>query len=157
MKQPHDVIAAKVEAANNAAVDPVCGMEVDPARAADVHQHDGHIYYFCSKSCAERFSAHPGDYVSEQHESVHRDPVCGMDVTASSAVGTVEYDGHTYYFCGPSCREKFENNPKTYVTQPPSQPKPIAASDVEYTCPMDPEVRQKGPGSCPKCGMALEP
>ncbi len=86
------------------------------------------------------------------------DPVCGMTISAGDAVGHVDYKGHTYYFCNPSCVERFNADPESFLTA--SQPGAAAApADMrrEYTCPMDPEVRQKGPGACPKCGMALEP
>ena len=93
------------------------------------------------------------------------DPVCGMKVDEATARHT-DYEGKTYYFCCPRCLEKFEQQPRQYLAppkpqlvqlgMPASQPKP-AAVGIEYTCPMDPEVRQIGPGVCPKCGMALEP
>ncbi len=87
------------------------------------------------------------------------DPVCGMTVEPQHAAGSSVYQGHTYYFCSKGCVAKFEANPERYLN-PAAQPEPMAvegAAGVEYTCPMHPEVRQIGPGSCPKCGMALEP
>lgn len=82
------------------------------------------------------------------------DPVCGMTVDPEDAAGTVEYRGKRYYFCNPHCVEQFRENPEKFLN--PSEAPP-ARTDIEYTCPMHPEVRQMGPGSCPKCGMALEP
>ncbi|MDQ2948019.1 MAG: heavy metal translocating P-type ATPase, partial [Acidobacteriota bacterium] len=88
------------------------------------------------------------------------DPVCGMTVDPAKAAGKVEFAGETYYFCGKSCVAKFQANPAQYLKPaapaPPVQPT-ASTSLVEYTCPMHPEVRQLGPGSCPKCGMDLEP
>jgi Cu+-exporting ATPase len=84
-----------------------------------------------------------------------KDPVCGMTVDPARAAGHSNYRGTAYYFCGPSCLKKFEADPAKYLA-PPAPPAPEAASAI-YTCPMHPEVRQRGPGSCPKCGMALEP
>ena len=85
-----------------------------------------------------------------------KDPVCGMDVEPARAEGgSAEHRGTTYWFCNPVCREKFVADPARYL-----EPRPAdrAAPDARtYTCPMHPEVRQVGPGSCPKCGMALEP
>jgi Cu+-exporting ATPase len=81
------------------------------------------------------------------------DPVCGMRVDPEHAAGTATHRGQSYFFCSAGCLAKFENNPEK-VLHPPHGPTP---KDVEYTCPMHPEVRQLGPGSCPKCGMALEP
>jgi Cu+-exporting ATPase len=86
-----------------------------------------------------------------------KDPVCGMDVVPGDAAGgSAEHQGSTYWFCNPRCREKFVAAPTRYVSPPPAVA-PAAADERIYTCPMHPEVRQKGPGSCPKCGMALEP
>jgi Cu+-exporting ATPase len=95
----------------------------------------------------------------ENETRLHHDPVCGMDIEAQDAAGTLEHNGTLHYFCSNSCIEKFKANPQQYLepieraNRAPDQ----AQQDVEYTCPMDPEVRQKGPGTCPKCGMALEP
>ncbi len=90
-------------------------------------------------------------------ETKHKDPVCGMMVLPSKAAGSTEYSGERYYFCGKGCLAKFEADSQKYLA--PAHPAiPTAAEKaVEYICPMDPEVSQMGPGSCPKCGMALEP
>jgi Cu+-exporting ATPase len=85
------------------------------------------------------------------------DPVCGMTIAPEDAAGTVQYEGKTYYFCNPSCLEEFKANPKKYIQPQDTTPSPSGAQSIEYTCPMHPEVRQLGPGTCPKCGMALEP
>ena len=82
-----------------------------------------------------------------------------MTVDPQQAAGSSAYRGKTYYFCSKGCATKFEENPEKYL-HPAAHPEPMAieaAPGVEYTCPMHPEVRQIGPGSCPKCGMALEP
>ena len=85
-----------------------------------------------------------------------RDPVCGMDVEPQDAAGSHEHDGQTYYFCGRHCLEKFRADPGKFLAPKPSTPSP-QHSDSVYTCPMHPEIRQRGPGACPKCGMDLEP
>jgi Cu+-exporting ATPase len=86
------------------------------------------------------------------------DPVCGMTVDPADSACVHEHEGHTYFFCSSSCERKFKANPSAYTAKRnDAQAKPNGQSDVIYTCPMHPEVRQKGPGSCPKCGMALEP
>ena len=82
------------------------------------------------------------------------DPVCGMTVDPSTPLH-MDYRGTTYYFCGPSCLERFRSNPDAILK--PTPPPSAAELDAIYTCPMHPEVRQKGPGACPFCGMALEP
>jgi Cu+-exporting ATPase len=93
-----------------------------------------------------------------------RDPVCGMMVAADSPLRTT-HQGTTYVFCNPKCLERFKQDPTKYLAGVSSpEPMPSAAkredavrSNATYVCPMHPEVRQAGPGSCPKCGMALEP
>ena len=86
------------------------------------------------------------------------DPVCGMQVDAATAAGTSEYQGQTYYFCSRGCLTRFRTSPETYVNASATEPHPQTPGDTrEYTCPMHPEVVQLGPGSCPICGMALEP
>ena len=86
------------------------------------------------------------------------DPVCGMTISPADAVGTAVHRGQTYYFCAESCLEQFNDDPERFL-DPKRREAELAAqpADVEYTCPMHPEVRQIGPGTCPKCGMALEP
>ena len=91
-----------------------------------------------------------------------KDPVCGMDVVAGEARGgSVEHAGATYWFCGPRCRDTFAADPGRYAGAAPAPAAPARAAtpvdDRIYTCPMHPEVRQTGPGFCPKCGMSLEP
>jgi len=100
------------------------------------------------------------------------DPVCGMTVNPATAKFRAEHGGRTYYFCCGGCQAKFTADPARYLSAgskdpaPPasavvhpgrSEDRPLHRTDVEYTCPMHPEVRQIGPGSCPICGMALEP
>jgi len=85
------------------------------------------------------------------------DPVCGMSILPSDAVGHVDHRGHTYYFCNESCLERFSADPEAFLSPAPATSAPAGADTREYTCPMHPEVRQIGPGACPKCGMALEP
>lgn len=86
------------------------------------------------------------------------DPVCGMSILPADAVGQVTHRGQTYHFCSQSCLDKFQASPETYLSPKASEPRTHGHGDTrEYTCPMDPEVRQIGPGPCPKCGMALEP
>ena len=84
------------------------------------------------------------------------DVVCGMTIDPADAAGTVEHEGRTYYFCSPSCVERFSADPGKFL-DPKAAPAPEAAGGAEYTCPMHPEIRQRGPGACPICGMALEP
>src|SRR5580658_8922811 len=86
------------------------------------------------------------------------DPVCGMTVDPEHAAGSSVYQGRSYHFCSKGCAAKFQADPEKYLSPSRApEPMPSATSAAEYTCPMHPEVRQSGPGACPKCGMALEP
>jgi len=92
------------------------------------------------------------------HASGTIDPVCHMTVQPAESAGSHVHGGQTYYFCSSQCEEKFKAHPSDYVAErAEGRASDAASSEVIYTCPMHPEVRQKGPGSCPKCGMALEP
>ncbi len=87
------------------------------------------------------------------------DPVCGMKVDPSSGKHVAELDGTTFHFCSAGCRGKFTADPRKYLRRadPDAPAEPPPPPGTIFTCPMHPEVRQEGPGSCPKCGMALEP
>ena len=91
---------------------------------------------------------------SELPKDLVQDPVCGMKVDTSSNKKW-SYHDKTYYFCSDKCLQKFSKDPEPYLHG--SAAKNMDVSDAIYTCPMHPEVRKIGPGSCPKCGMALEP
>jgi Cu+-exporting ATPase len=82
------------------------------------------------------------------------DPVCGMTVDPHTAKHRAEYRGHPYYFCSAGCRTKFVATPEKYLGE--RKPEPVIEGAI-YTCPMHPEIRQVGPGTCPICGMGLEP
>jgi len=85
------------------------------------------------------------------------DPVCGMTVTPDSPHSFI-YRGKTYYFCNPRCKIKFSADPEMYLSEKHTEAHAGPENkNAWYICPMDPDVRQKGPGACPKCGMALEP
>ena len=84
------------------------------------------------------------------------DPVCGMRIDPADAAGSSEYKGTTHYFCNPSCKERFDEDPESFLS-PSQHPAPSARHEGMWVCPMHPEVRQDHPGACPICGMALEP
>jgi P-type Cu+ transporter len=98
---------------------------------------------------------------------MERDPVCGMSVNPEKAKATAEHTGTQYYFCCEGCAIKFKADPTKFLAAPPVSPMPAQVTIPKaqaartntntYICPMDPEVRKERPGSCPKCGMALEP
>jgi len=104
----------------------------------DTHQHSAHCH-------------HPDP------EERAIDPVCGMKVKIAGAKNTTVHEGHTYYFCNPKCLQKFTAEPDRYLKPAEAAPAPPVAAGTIFTCPMHPEIRQVGPGSCPICGMALEP
>jgi heavy metal translocating P-type ATPase len=85
----------------------------------------------------------------------YTDPVCGMKAAANPEKSAV-HDGQTYYFCSTGCVTKFTANPMRYLSADRKN-EPTGPADAIYTCPMHPEIQQVGPGSCPICGMALEP
>ena len=90
------------------------------------------------------------------------DPVCGMTVDPDRAAGAYEYKGQTYYFCSTHCLHRFRDNPESFLNKTAPQPigitrQPKPAPGQKYTCPMHPEIIRDAPGSCPICGMALEP
>jgi len=144
-------------------------MFVMPSTAAASYEYDGTVYYFCNPGCKDRFAANPNKYLAatevdpgrhdrnHEHSAVsaqHTDPVCGMTVQPETAAGVSDHSGEKYYFCSDHCKKKFDADPEKFLNPGPAEDLP---HDVEYTCPMHPEVVQIGPGSCPKCGMALEP
>ncbi|MEW5422974.1 heavy metal translocating P-type ATPase [Amorphus sp. 3PC139-8] len=129
--------------------DPVCGMTVDPNADKPSFEHDGHVYRFCCEGCRTKFAADPAAYTQAI------DPVCGMTVNRGTARYLSKHEGEKFYFCSSHCQEKFEAAPQDYLGDRPA-PEPMPEGTL-YTCPMDPEIVQEGPGDCPICGMALEP
>jgi Cu+-exporting ATPase len=115
--------------------DPVCGMTVDPSRAAGKAEHGGETYYFCSKRCAERFAQDPEKFLNAPGAA-------GMEHGHSA--GAQAHAAHSPSMTMPTARLTAPTGPSTI-------------KGACYTCPMHPEVVQIGPGVCPKCGMALEP
>ena len=100
--------------------------------------------------------AHRGPETSPPIDRV-MDPVCGMTVDPAETPHHAEHAGIAYHFCSVRCREKFIANPAQYVNPKPAEPATDTAAGTIYTCPMHPQIRQDRPGTCPICGMALEP
>ena len=123
--------------------DPVCGMSVDPTKAAGKVEHKGEVYHFCSKRCAERFRQDPEKFLAAPGSA-------GIEhAHAHSRVHP-----HTAEADAPTHAEQRTTHPAAAAI---AAAVPSSAQGVRYTCPMDPEIVQIGPGVCPKCGMALEP
>jgi len=143
--------------------DPVCGMTVSPDSELR-HVHAGVEYLFCCSGCLEKFAADPEHYLQPPDEPAAdlQDPVCGMSVTAQSE-HHYTFQGTDYFFCCNGCREKFAADPGRYlhpdaVSHATACPAGVCDTDSQaWVCPMCPDVRQRGPGPCPGCGMALEP
>jgi Cu+-exporting ATPase len=115
--------------------------------------HAGHHHGAGTQSCCG--GKHGG---GDKAAGVAIDPVCGMSVNRDTAKHRFAWQGQDYFFCSARCRERFEAEPQKYLMPKESrQLEPAAPAGTIYTCPMHPEVRQVGPGSCPICGMALEP
>ena len=137
--------------------DPVCGMTVDPERAPARAGHAGKTYYFCDAKCAERFRADPEKYLDAKAPQ----PMPG------ASVSFVQLGGDQSASQAMAATIAAASPPKASARLPvlrgrqswqsPLLPKQTAPFAQVYICPMDPEVRQNGPGACPKCGMALEP
>ncbi len=87
---------------------------------------------------------------------VFRDPVCGMTVDPKAGKPTAEYEGKIFHFCSSGCQQKFKSDPEQYLDSHSASPKAVPRGTL-YTCPMHPQIIREGPGSCPICGMALEP
>jgi Cu+-exporting ATPase len=103
---------------------------------------------------------------ADEHGTFLLDPVCGMKVDKRTAQHRFDLGGTPYYFCSARCRDRFAANPDLYLNPPKHDPAvihsamgalPEAAEGTIWTCPMHPEIRRDGPGTCPLCGMALEP
>ena len=86
-----------------------------------------------------------------------KDPVCGMTVDPHATTHRAQYEGKPYYFCSSGCQSKFMAEPAKYVEPAAARKAEPVPEGTIYTCPMHPQIRQVGPGSCPICGMALEP
>ncbi len=146
--------------------DPVCGMDVT-TDSKHHHQHDDEDYYFCSAGCLAKFKASPATYLQKEQL---KDPVCGMDVTTDSK-HQFKHGDKTFFFCCNGCLTKFKAAPENFLEDSkksagsgcchhdhkPAKPAADLPPDAEYFCPMCPEVSNIGPGTCPSCGMALEP
>ncbi len=133
--------------------DPVCGMTVDPLKAAASVEYESKLYHFCCKGCAEKFKADPAKYLAAGLQArrnaadgaarrhgrrralprLERDPVCGMNVDPAKPAATVVHEGRTYYFCCSGCADKFKADPNKYLApqtkpQAPRSSRPKARS-----------------------------
>ena len=136
--------------------DPVCGMNVEPGKAAAKVEHGGKTYYFCAPGCAKRFQQAPEKYL--QPAKLPAGPsglvnLHGMPASSATAAAPAKEPATK------RTEDQVSVVPETVDTKQPqkSEKPPVGDNQVRYTCPMHPEIVQIGPGSCPICGMALEP
>ncbi|WP_038965145.1 heavy metal translocating P-type ATPase [Bradyrhizobium diazoefficiens] len=138
------------------------------------HDADGHTGCGCSSKAATPPNEKPaaasccgghGDHAGHAHHHAHDqgnaatkvlDPVCGMTVDPATSKHRFDHHGETFHFCSAGCRTKFAADPAKYLAKEKASEPEMPAGTI-YTCPMHPQIRQVGPGSCPICGMALEP
>ncbi|WP_407177723.1 heavy metal translocating P-type ATPase [Bradyrhizobium sp. STM 3562] len=135
------------------------------AKTADTHSdHNAHSGCCAAKpsaptaqsACCGAHADHAAHADGHHHEAQSvRDPVCGMSVDPATSKHRFDHRGETFHFCSAGCRTKFAADPAKYLDK--AKPEPEMPAGTIYTCPMHPEVRQVGPGTCPICGMALEP
>ena len=171
MVQPGGIKAASAAPAVATVKDPVCGMDVDPSKAAGAVEHGGNTYYFCSQHCVRKFSEDAPKYLDPAFKPagmmrssgvIH---IGGMALTAQAAAASsttstpVNAAQQPKYIC-PMCPEVSSPVPAAC----PSCGMALEAEMVlspstrtEYVCPMHPEIVRSEPGACPICGMALEP
>jgi P-type Cu+ transporter len=137
--------------ARTSAKDPVCGMAVDPSRAAGSHEHGGRTYHFCSRHCLEKFRTDPDEYLGRDGDARSSGASTPLATQSAAPAGPI-------YTC--------PMHPEVKQDHPGTCPKcglglePLGGTSttrIEYTCPMHPEVVSDHPGNCPKCGMTLEP
>ncbi len=137
----------------SAELKPSCCAPTADIETSDIKKNEmGQPLIHTEKSCCGGHS----NQDRHQTEKTAVDPVCGMSVKMTTDLKT-DYQDQSYYFCNPSCLAKFKQDPETYLIPVDQRIQPEGMDDVLFTCPMDPEIVQKGPGTCPICGMALEP
>ncbi|MBO4226769.1 heavy metal translocating P-type ATPase [Bradyrhizobium neotropicale] len=123
------------------------------AEAGHGHAHEGHAHHHHGAPVASCCGGKHG--AADDNGTLATDPVCGMKVDPATAKHRFSHKGEDYVFCSARCRERFAAEPEKFLK--PRESEPALPAGTIYTCPMHPEVRQVGPGSCPICGMALEP
>ena len=159
---------------------PTMGGNVPGPTTALPAQHEAATVAAIAEVESASHARHPHDDHAGQHGAASKgpvplagkdiDPVCGMTVEPATAAGTHTHEGKAYYFCSTHCLGKFRLDPAAYLKGKEEGCSACATGhgahakhsiqadpDAIYTCPMHPEIRQVGPGPCPKCGMALEP
>jgi len=124
------------------------------------HTHEAHEHSNAEGCCTHRHNTPVEDIKSSALNVVDntvKDPVCGMSVTLGKDKPSLKYKDDEFHFCSQGCHDKFDADPYFYLSGNKAKKKVSAPKDAMFTCPMDPEIVQEEPGTCPICGMALEP
>ena len=153
--------------------DPVCGMTVDPQKAAAKVEHAGRTYYFCSVGCARRFEKAPAEYAASSALDIpastlnaaqpkpaanllpviapaaEQDPVCGMTVRNPQSAPKVEYKGKTYFFCSPGCAARFQKEPEKFLATPGTSSMLSELAADEHATPAIPSTAKDARYTCP--------
>ena len=145
---------------SNLAIDPVCGMRVDPAKARATREHLGRIYYFCCEGCAKKFGETPDKYLTARPANAAMVTIATTNAKAAGVAGAArpEKTSEQAYVC-PMDAEVRASKPGPcpkcgMALEPLTTGAPL--QKIEYVCPMHPEIIRNAPGACPICGMALE-
>jgi Cu+-exporting ATPase len=164
----HEANSKNLESESHVAKDPICGMTVDPRKAAAKIDHAGQTYYFCSKGCAQRFAQSPEKYAAATAESPNLPdtrPVLQSSAAVKRVYGAEKSAAvaNSQVVANPAAAPSAGHSPAESTgsahnhAAPASSAPSATPQGVRYTCPMHPQIVQVGPGSCPICGMALEP
>jgi Cu+-exporting ATPase len=142
-------------------------MDVEISLTSHKYEHKGKVYYFCSGHCLSKFKENPENFIGRPNKNQaddealdsqeYKDSVCGMTTNDPDKYKKHVYKGNTYHFCSEHCLTKFKDDPEKFISEEREQSVEDHKPWMKYTCPMDPEIVRDHPGSCPKCGMALEP
>ncbi len=162
----HEEPVSIVPDSGQPAIDRVCGMKVDPARAKASREYRGVKYYFCCNGCAEKFAAAPDKYLGAKLQAVPSTPLLDIQPAGRAAAPVKPaptHDVHASTTQGYVCPMDADVHatkpgacPQCGMALEPAIPQ-APAKKIEYTCPMHPEIVRAEPGACPICGMALEP
>ncbi|TEU30034.1 heavy metal translocating P-type ATPase [Alkanindiges illinoisensis] len=152
----HSCCGTKQKKSVQAAQSPIQQPDHQAAQLLSRQDHHHGVQPNKHSCCGGHSKATTENHTGSEKERSAIDPVCGMTVSTTSQWHT-DYQHQPYYFCREDCLTKFQANPQQYLQPKAEEPLPTGAADMLYTCPMDPEIVQKGPGTCPICGMALEP
>ncbi|MBT3216677.1 MAG: cadmium-translocating P-type ATPase [Candidatus Marinimicrobia bacterium] len=147
-------------------------MTVTEKTAVSTVDWEGKVYGFCAEYCHDLFMKHPENFVISESKEVkdesaccsdtalkaEKDPVCGMDVNPENVAAKSTHNGQQFFFCCTHCKTKFDADPDSFLSdKKPEKTRIPEGANVQFTCPMHPEIIRDQQEDCPICGMALEP